>query len=111
MQKTAKVAAGSAAALAILIAGGVALAMPAQAAPAGKSVSVVEPTDATDSDNVQDEVEDGTDDGTEVEDGAEVEDGTDDGEIADDNEGSDESETEDTSDDINGVEVEDGHQD
>jgi hypothetical protein len=98
MQKTAKVAAGSAAALAILIAGGVALAMPAQAAPAGKSVSVVEPVDATDTDNVQDEVEDGTDDGTEVEDG--TEDGT---EVEDG--------TEDTSDDINGVEVEDGHQD
>jgi hypothetical protein len=98
MQKTAKVAAGSAAALAILIAGGVALAMPAQAGPAGKSVSVVEPVDATDTDNVQDEVEDGTDDGTEVEDG--TEDGT---EVEDG--------TEDTSDDINGVEVEDGHQD
>ena len=99
MQKTAKVAAGSAAALAILIAGGVALAMPAQAAPAGKSVSVVEPVDVTDTDNVQDEVEDGTDDGTEVEDG------TDDGESAD------ETETEDTRDDVGGVAVEDGTQD
>ncbi len=105
MQKTAKVAAGSAAALAILIAGGVALAMPAQAAPAGKSVSVVEPVDATDTDNVQDEVDDGTEDGTEVEDG------TNDGETADDSESADESGTEDTSDDINGVEVEDGQQD
>ncbi|MBX9719665.1 MAG: hypothetical protein K2X36_12625 [Microbacteriaceae bacterium] len=95
MQKTAKVAAGSAAALAILIAGGVALAMPAQAAPAGKSVSVVEPVDATDTDNVQDEVDDGTNDG----------------ETADDSESADESGTEDTSDDINGVEVEDGQQD
>lgn len=105
MQKTAKVAAGSAAALAILIAGGVALAMPAQAAPAGKSVSVVEPVDATDTDNVQDEVDDGTEDGTEVEDG------TNDGETADDSESADESGTEDSSDDINGVEVEDGQQD
>ncbi len=105
MQKTAKVAAGSAAALALLIAGGVALAMPAQAVPTGKSISVVEPTDATDTDDVQDEVEDGTDDG------AEVEDGTDDGETDDDSESADESGTEDTSDDINGVEVEDGHQD
>ena len=88
MQKTAKVAAGSAAALAILIAGGLAIALPAQAAPAGKSVSIVEPVDATDTDNVQEEVEDGTaDSGTETE-GAE-----------------------DTSDDINGVAVEDGTQD
>ena len=54
MEKKAKVAAGSAAALAILIAGGLAIALPAQAAPTHKSVSVVEPTDATDTDDVQD---------------------------------------------------------
>lgn len=105
MQKTAKIAAGSAAALAILIAGGLAIALPAQAAPTGKSVSVVEPADAADTDNVQDEVEDGTNDGETADDeGAEVEDGTDDGETDDDG-------TEDPSDDVNGVEVEDGTQD
>lgn len=93
MQNKAKVAAGSAAALAILVAGGLAIALPAQAAPAGTSVSVVEPVDATDTDNVQEEVEDGTDDsGTETE-GAETEG------------------AEDTSDDINGVAVEEGPQD
>ncbi len=107
MQKNAKIAAGSAAALAILVAGGLAIALPAQAAPAGKSVSVVAPVDATDTDNVQDEVEDGTADGETADDetGTEVEDGTNDGETADD-EG-----TEDTSDDVNGVAVEDGTQD
>lgn len=94
MQKTAKVAAGSAAALAILIAGGLAIALPAQAAPVSKSVSVVEPVDAPDTDNVQDEVGDQT--------GAE---GTADTETADG------TETENTSDDINGVAVEDGIQD
>lgn len=83
MQKKAKVAAGSAAALAILVAGGLAIAIPAQAAPAGGSASVVEPAATTDTDNVQDEVEDGTaDGGTEV--GTEVEDGTNDGETNDD---------------------------
>lgn len=71
MEKTAKVAAGSAGALAILVAGGLAIALPAQAAPIGTSVSVVEPVDATD-----------TADSTEI-----------------------------PSDDINGVAVEDGHQD
>lgn len=94
MQKTAKVAAGSAAALAILIAGGLAIALPAQAAPVGKSVSVVEPVDATDTDNVQDEVEDGTADG----------------ETADDT-GTDDTGTEDNSDDVGGVAVEDGTRD
>ena len=104
MQKKAKVAAGSAAALAILVAGGLAIALPAQAAPDVKSVAVVEPVDATDTDNVQDEVEDGTNDGETADDnGTEVEDGTNDGETADD------AETEDTSDDVGGVEV--GHQD
>lgn len=103
MQKKAKVAAGSAAAVAILIAGGLAIALPAQAAvPA--SVSVVSPVGATDTDNVQDEVADGPDgEGTET--GVETEDGTNDGETADD------AGTEDTSDDINGVAVEDGTQD
>jgi hypothetical protein len=78
MQKKAKVAAGSAAALAILVAGGLAIALPAQAAPAGKSVSVVDPVNAPDTDNVQDEVEDGTADGETADDesGTEVEDGT-----------------------------------
>jgi hypothetical protein len=106
MQKKAKVAAGSAAALAILVAGGLAIALPAQASPDVKSVSVVEPVDATDTDNVQDEVEDGTNDGETADDnGTEVEDGTNDGETADD------AETEDTSDDVGGVAVEDGTQD
>lgn len=107
MQKNTKIAAGSAAALAILVAGGLAIALPAQAAPAGKSVSVVEPVDATDTDNVQDEVEDGTADGETADDETStgVEDGTNDGETADD------TGTEDTNDDAGGVEVEDGAQD
>lgn len=106
MQKKAKVAAGSAAALAILVAGGLTIALPAQAAPVGKSVSIVEPVDANDTDNVQNEVEDGTADGETADDnGAAVEDGTNDGETADD------TGTEDTSDDIGGVAVEDGTQD
>lgn len=90
MNKNIKIAAGSAAALAIVIAGGLAIALPAQAATHSPSVSVVDPADATDTDNVQDEVDDGTDDGAE---------------------NGSESESEDTSDDINGVAVEDGHQD
>ena len=89
MQKNLKVAAGSAAALAILVAGGLAIALPVQAASASKPVSVVEPVDATDTDDVQDEVEDDTNDG----------------ELADDNG------TEDTSADIGGAEVKDGTQD
>jgi hypothetical protein len=91
MQNKAKVAAGSAAALAILVAGGLAIALPAQAAPVGKSVSVVESVDANDTDDVQEEVEDGTADGTETE--------------------TEKAETEDTSDDVGGVAVEDGPQD
>lgn len=92
MQKIAKVAAGSAAALAILVAGGLAIALPAQAAPIGASVSVVEPVNTADTDNVQDKVGDqaGVD-------------GAADTETADS--------TENTNDDINGVAVEDGHQD
>lgn len=89
MQKKVKVAAGSAAALAILFAGGLAIALPAEAAPVSKSVSIVEPIDATDTDNVQNEVEDGTADG----------------------ETADETGAEDTSDDVGGVAVEDGTQD
>lgn len=88
MQKKVKVAAGSAGALAILFAGGLAIALPAEAAPVSKSVSIVEPIDATDTDNVQNEVEDGTADG----------------------EAADEAGTEDTSDDVGGVAVEDGTQ-
>jgi len=91
MQKNIKIAAGSAAALAILAVGGFAIALPAQAAMPSGSVSVVEPVDPTDTDTVQDEVDDGADDGTES--GTEAEG------------------TEDTSDDINGVAVEDGAQD
>ncbi|WP_309617991.1 hypothetical protein [Salinibacterium sp.] len=97
MQKKLKVAAGSAAALAILIAGGLAIALPAQAAPTSKSVSVVEPVDATDTDNVQDGVDEGT--GTDAPDAAETTDGPD---------GADSTGVEDSSDDVNGVEVEDG---
>lgn len=98
MQKKVKVAAGSAAALAILVAGGLAIALPAQGAPVDKSVSVVEPVGGPDTDNVQDEVEDGTPDAN----GTEVEDGT--------NDGKTETGTEDTSDDVGGVAVEDGTQ-
>lgn len=83
MQKKAKVAAGSAAALAILIAGGVALAMPAQAStPVGK-IAVVEPA-GPDTDNIEDGTPDATETGSEAEDpnddpngpDNEVEDGT-----------------------------------
>ncbi len=110
MQKKTKIVAGSAAAAAALIAGGFAIAIPAQAATNAPSSSVVETEDPADTDNVQNEVEDGTadreaEDGTEAEDGAEAEDGTE----AED--GADESGAEDTSDDINGVAVEDGAQD
>lgn len=91
MQKKIKFAAGSAAALAILVAGGLAIALPAQAEPVSNSVSVVESVSVTDTDNVQDEVEDGTADGAES--------------------GTEASGTEDTSDDINGVAAEDGTQD
>lgn len=92
MQKKTKIAAGSAAALAIIVAGGLAVALPAQASPVAKTVSVVEPVDATDTDNVQNEVENGTADneGTEA---------------------ADETGAEDTSDDVGGVAVEDGTQD
>ncbi|MCC6855728.1 MAG: hypothetical protein IT189_06650 [Microbacteriaceae bacterium] len=106
MQKKTKIAAGSAAALAILVAGGLAVALPAQASPVAKTVSVVEPVDATDTDNVQNEVEDGAanNEGTEAA-GTEVEDGANDSETAD------ETGAEDTSDDVGGVPVEDGTQD
>ena len=98
MQKKTKIVAGSAAAVAALIAGGIAIAIPAQAETNAPSSSVVETEDPTDTDNVQNEVEDGTADG-EVQDDSEAEDGA------------DESGAEDTSDDINGVAVEDGTQD
>lgn len=98
MQKKTKIAAGSAVAVAALIAGGFALAIPAQASTDAPSNSVVETEDPADTDNVQDEVEDGTADG-EVEAGTEAEDGA------------NENGAEDTSDDVNGVAVEDGEQD
>jgi hypothetical protein len=106
MQKKTKIAAGSAAALAILVAGGLAVALPAQAENTTKSSSVVEPVDATDTDNVQNEVGDGAADneGTDAA-GTEVEDGANDAETAD------ETGAEDTSDDVGGVAVEDGTQD
>lgn len=103
MQKKTKIAAGSAAALAILFAGGLAVTLPAQAAPLNNSVSVVTPIDATDTDDVQDEVEDGTSDGETADDAAEVEDGTNDGEAED--------EAAEGADDVGGVVVEDGAQD
>jgi len=104
MQKKTKIAAGSAAALAILFAGGLAVALPAQAAPLTNSVSVVAPIDATDTDDVQDEVEGGTYEGETADDAAEIEDGPNDAESADDGaaEGTD---------DVGGVAVEDGAQD
>ncbi len=114
MKKNAQVAAGTAA-LAILLAGGVALAIPAQASTPSTSAatSVVEPSDAggTDSDNVQDEAGDGADTGNAVEDGSEdcSEDGREDGSI--DGETADDTGTENTGDDVNGVAVEDGIQD
>ena len=89
MRNKTKIVAGSAAALAILLAGGLAVALPAQADNAAKSTSVVGPVDSKDTDSVQNEVEDGTSDG----------------ETADD------VEVEDPSDDIGGVAVEDGTQD
>lgn len=106
MQKKTKITAGSAAALAILVAGGLAVALPAQADNATTSSSVVEPVDATDADNVQNEVEDGTADneGSDAA-GTEVDDGTDHADTAD------ETGAEDTGDDVGGVTVEDGTQD
>lgn len=102
MQKITKVAAGSAAALAIVVAGGLAIALPAQASTIHKSTSVVETTSATDTDTVENQSGDqnGVDDATETETAGEsaTETGT-------------ESGSENTSDDINGVAVEDGHQD
>lgn len=95
MQKKLKVAAGSAAALALIVAGGIAIALPAQASTISTTTSVVEPVSATDTDNVQEQVGDqtGTDAaGTEAA-GTETAEGTG---------------TENTADDINGVAVEDG---
>jgi len=62
MHKKVKVTAGSAAALAILIPGGLATAVPAQATHTHRSVSVVDPADEAETDDVQGEVEDGTQD-------------------------------------------------
>jgi hypothetical protein len=107
MQRITKVAASSAAALAIVVAGGLAIALPAQASTIHKSTSVVENTSATDTDTVENQSGDqnGVDDATETETaGTETA-----GESA--TETGTESGTENTSDDINGVAVEDGHQD
>jgi hypothetical protein len=106
MKKKTRIVAGSTGAIALLIAGGAALALPAQASTAPRATSVVSPThsgstDATpgesatenasegpDTDNVQHEDTNGHDDAEEN--GSEVEN---------------------TSDDVNGVAVEDGAQD
>ncbi|MFC6356575.1 hypothetical protein [Luethyella okanaganae] len=101
MQKKMKVAAGSAAVLAILIAGGAALAIPAQASTMAPVTSTTEPTDT---DNVQNEVEDGTADGEVAESGTASE-GERDGETAD------HGTTESPGDDVDGVVVEDGTRD
>ncbi|TFB75861.1 hypothetical protein E3O06_04265 [Cryobacterium glaciale] len=104
MQKKMKIAGGAAAALALAIVGGITLTAGAQATPASpsSSASTVEPGAATaDTDNVQNEVEDGTKDGETADDNG-TESGTESGT---------ETGTENTSDDINGVAVEDGTQD
>ncbi len=95
MQKKLKVAAGSAAALALIVAGGIAIALPAQASTISTTTSVVEPVSATDTDNVQEQVGDqtGTDAAGPEAAGTETAEGTG---------------TENTADDINGVAVEDG---
>ncbi|MDJ0379124.1 hypothetical protein [Cryobacterium sp. PH31-L1] len=108
MQKKMKIAGGAAVALALALVGGITLTAGAQATPASPSSSntTVEPGATTaDTDNVQNEVEDGTNDGETADDtGTEsstessTESGTETG-------------TENTSDDINGVAVEDGTQD
>ena len=93
---------------AILVAGGLAIALPAQAAPAGKSVSVVEPVEATDTDNVQDESKTAppTARPLTTRPAPRSKTARTTARLPTDDEG-----TEDTSDDVNGVEVEDGTQD
>ncbi|TFD13017.1 hypothetical protein E3T35_07015 [Cryobacterium sp. TMT1-2-2] len=100
MKKKTKVISGAALAVALAVVGGITLTAGAQATPAGpsSSTSTVEPAaTSTDSDDVQNEVEDGTNDG-ETADDTGTESGTETG-------------AENTSDDINGVAVEDGTQD
>ncbi|TFD52587.1 hypothetical protein E3T46_07015 [Cryobacterium sp. Hh11] len=102
MQKKTKIAGGAAVALALALVGGIALTAGAQSTPASPSSStshVERGVKSADTDNVQDEVEDGTNDG-ETADESGTESGTE-----------TETDTENTSDDINGVAVEDGTQD
>jgi hypothetical protein len=101
MNKNAKISIGLAAALGALIAGGLAVALPAQATSATKSTSVVESTDPTDTGSEQNEAPDTMNDG-ETADDAGVEDGANDGETADD------AGVEDPTDDIGEGAVEDG---
>ncbi|WP_233194843.1 hypothetical protein [Cryobacterium sp. M91] len=100
MQKKMKITTGATVALALALVGGITLTAGAQATPAtpSSSSSTVEPgATSADTDNVQDEVEDGTNDGESADDTG-TESGT-------------ESGVEDTSDDINGIAVEDGTKD
>lgn len=104
MQKKTKIAGGAAVALALALVGGITLTAGAQSTPASPSSStshVERGITSADTDNVQDEVEDGTNDG-ETADESGTESGT---------ETETETDTENTSDDINGVAVEDGTQD
>ena len=102
MQKKTKIAGGAAVALALALVGGITLTAGAQTTPVSPSspTSPVEPgVTSVDTDSVQEEVEDGTNDG-ETADESGTESGTE-----------TETDTENTSDDINGVAVEDGTQD
>jgi hypothetical protein len=101
MKKNTKIVIGSAAALGVLIAGGIAVTLPAQAESAAKSTSVVESADPTDTGSEQNEAPDTMNDG-ETADDTGVEDGANDGETADD------TGVENPTDDIGGVAVEDG---
>ncbi|MEC5185654.1 hypothetical protein RCH12_003131 [Cryobacterium sp. MP_3.1] len=112
MEKKTKLVGGSVAIIALALAGGLSLTGAALATPSAPTSthSVVSDGDGETADDAGTEVEDGTNDGETADDtGTEVEDGTNDGETADDT--GTESTTEDTSDDINGVAVEDGTQD
>ncbi|TFC00983.1 hypothetical protein E3O42_10840 [Cryobacterium adonitolivorans] len=95
MEKKTKIVGGSVAIIALALAGGLSLTGAALATPSAPTSthSVVSDGDGETADDA----------------GTEVEDGTNDGETADDT--GTESTTEDTSDDINGVAVEDGTQD
>lgn len=106
MEKKTKAIGGAGLAIVLALAGGATLTAAAQVPEPTNQVqtdSVIEDS-ASDSVTVDDDgIEDETNDGETADDG--IEDGTSDGETADDGPGA---QKEDTSDDVNGVEVEDG---